>query len=163
MSISEVNSLDHVPNYVDPSTRTAELLTIHITMIALASLVVALRLISRYLVVKNPGWDDYMIILAMVNGQSITVTCGWLHVSGFRVDASSVDAVMYNTRGSHAFLGHQALGASGVYLDGEFFDFLAWLSPIRATDILCRSSPLPAGGDRDQTFHPFPISAPLSI
>ncbi len=59
---------NHQPNYTSPSTRTTELVLIHITMIMLASLVVGLRLICRYVVLNNPGWDDYLIIVAMVNG-----------------------------------------------------------------------------------------------
>lgn len=57
-----------LPNYTNPATRVSRLLTTHVTMVVLAAIVVALRLITRYLVVKNPGWDDYMIIIAMVSG-----------------------------------------------------------------------------------------------
>ena len=53
-------------SYTKPATGVSRLLTTHITMVVLAAIVVALRLISRYLVVKNPGWDDYMIMIAMV-------------------------------------------------------------------------------------------------
>lgn len=61
------NSSSHLPSYISPGTRTDELLAIHITMIALAALMVTLRLISRVWVSKNPGWDDYMIAIAMVS------------------------------------------------------------------------------------------------
>ena len=57
-----------LPDYTNPAIRVSKLLTTHVTMVVLAAIVVALRLITRYLVVKNPGWDDYMIIVAMVNG-----------------------------------------------------------------------------------------------
>lgn len=55
-----------LPN-TNPPTRVSRLLTTHVTMVVLAAVVVALRLITRYFVVKSPGWDDYMIIIAMVN------------------------------------------------------------------------------------------------
>ncbi|MCJ1465700.1 hypothetical protein MMC07_004319 [Pseudocyphellaria aurata] len=45
---------------------------------ASAAIVVILRLISRYLVLKNPGWDDYMIIVAMILGiiqTGLTLSC----------------------------------------------------------------------------------------
>lgn len=58
----------HLPNHINPATRVSKLLITHVTMIVLAAVVVALRLITRYVVVKNPGWDDYMIIVAMVSG-----------------------------------------------------------------------------------------------
>ena len=35
-------------------------------MTAAAFLVVSLRLISRYMILKSPGWDDYAIMAAMV-------------------------------------------------------------------------------------------------
>ena len=72
MIIPGKNGADHpsgqFSNYRNPPTRASRLLTVHVTMIVLAAAVVALRLISRYVVVKNPGWDDHMIIVAMVNG-----------------------------------------------------------------------------------------------
>lgn len=51
-------------------TRSAELLSVQISMAAVAVLAVALRLISRFLIIKSPGWDDYIIILGMVNTTS---------------------------------------------------------------------------------------------
>lgn len=58
----------HLPNYINPPSRVSRLLIVHVTTIVFAAVVVTLRLITRYLVVKNPGWDDYMIIVALVNG-----------------------------------------------------------------------------------------------
>lgn len=58
----------HLPNYINPPTRVSKLLIVHVTTIVLTTVVVTLRLITRYLILKNPGWDDYMIIVALVNG-----------------------------------------------------------------------------------------------
>ena len=46
-----------------PSKRT-ELLAVQTTLIGLAFIVVSLRLITRFYVVKKPGKDDYAIIFA---------------------------------------------------------------------------------------------------
>lgn len=51
-------------------TRSAELLSVQISMAAVAVLAVALRLISRFLVLKNPGWDDYIIALGTASTTS---------------------------------------------------------------------------------------------
>lgn len=48
-------------------TRVVDLLASQLTMIILALSIVALRLIGRFFVDKNPGWDDYAIIAATVN------------------------------------------------------------------------------------------------
>lgn len=47
-------------------TRVVDLLASQLTMIILALTIVALRLVSRFFVDKNPGWDDYAIIAATV-------------------------------------------------------------------------------------------------
>lgn len=51
-------------------TRSAELLSVQISMAAVAVLAVALRLISRFLILKNPGWDDYIMILGTASTTS---------------------------------------------------------------------------------------------
>ena len=48
-----------------PSTRTV-LIAVQVSMTAAALLIVALRLISRYMILKSPGWDDYATTAAMV-------------------------------------------------------------------------------------------------
>ena len=50
----------------NPPSRTTELLAIELPMMGMALIVVLLRLISRYVVIKKPGWDDYLIIAATV-------------------------------------------------------------------------------------------------
>ncbi|KAK0514454.1 hypothetical protein JMJ35_003071 [Cladonia borealis] len=48
-----------------PSTRTV-LIAVQVSMTATALLIVALRLISRYMILKSPGWDDYATTAAMI-------------------------------------------------------------------------------------------------
>lgn len=50
----------------DPPSRKAMLIAVQVSMTAAALLIVALRLISRYMILKSPGWDDYAITAAMV-------------------------------------------------------------------------------------------------
>ena len=47
-------------------TRVVDLLAAQLTMVILALSIVALRLVGRFFVDKNPGWDDYIIIAATV-------------------------------------------------------------------------------------------------
>jgi len=58
---------DITSSYTNPPNKRTELLTIHISLTALALLVVALRLVSRYMIVRSPGWDDHAILAAMVS------------------------------------------------------------------------------------------------
>ena len=51
---------------VNPPSRRTELIAVQVSMTAVALLIVALRLISRYMILKSPGWDDYAIMAAMV-------------------------------------------------------------------------------------------------
>ncbi|KAL8759854.1 MAG: hypothetical protein Q9184_003507 [Pyrenodesmia sp. 2 TL-2023] len=53
--------------------RRAELLTVQISMAAVAVFAVALRLITRFFILKCPGWDDYIIILGMCLGLTQTI------------------------------------------------------------------------------------------
>lgn len=57
----------NVIRQVNQPTRVLDLLASQLTMIILALSIVALRLIGRFFVDKNPGWDDYAIIAATVN------------------------------------------------------------------------------------------------
>lgn len=51
---------DPLPN------QRAEFLSIQISMAAVAVFFVALRLVSRFLIAKSPGWDDHVLILGTV-------------------------------------------------------------------------------------------------
>lgn len=46
--------------------RRAEFLSVQISMAAVAVFAVVLRLISRFMVTKSPGWDDYIIAMGAV-------------------------------------------------------------------------------------------------
>lgn len=50
----------------NPPTRRTQLLAVQISMTVLALLVGTLRLVSRYMVAKNPWYDDQLICVAMV-------------------------------------------------------------------------------------------------
>lgn len=51
---------------INPPSRRTELIAVQVSMTAAALLIVALRLVSRYMILKSPGWDDYAITVAMV-------------------------------------------------------------------------------------------------
>lgn len=67
VSMDGGNPIGHVTRQVKHPTRVVDLLASQLTMIILALSIVALRLIGRFFVDKNPGWDDYAIIAATVN------------------------------------------------------------------------------------------------
>jgi hypothetical protein len=50
----------------DFSTRGPVVMGVSAATLAVCSLFVGLRLISRFLVVRKPGWDDYTMILAWI-------------------------------------------------------------------------------------------------
>ena len=50
----------------DPPSKRTVLIAVQVSMTAAALLIVALRLISRYMILKSPGWDDYATTAAMV-------------------------------------------------------------------------------------------------
>lgn len=58
--------LGNVTRQIKPPTRVVDLLAAQLTMVILALSIVALRLVARFFVDKNPGWDDYIIIAATV-------------------------------------------------------------------------------------------------
>lgn len=66
VSLVEGHVADPPRDQTIPPVRTAELLACQLTMITLAISIVILRLISRYVVLKKPGWDDYAIMVATV-------------------------------------------------------------------------------------------------
>lgn len=57
------------PNYVDPETRGPTLLIAELTIMPLAFVVLALRLYCRIIKVRNSGWDDWLMVIAMVRIQ----------------------------------------------------------------------------------------------
>lgn len=59
--------LAHGMHGANRPTRVAALLASQLTMIILTLAIVILRLIARFFVDKNPGWDDHAIIAATVN------------------------------------------------------------------------------------------------
>ena len=53
----------HLTSTID---RRLELVVSQSVLLGLALVIVGLRLITRFLVVKSPGWDDYAITFAAV-------------------------------------------------------------------------------------------------
>ena len=74
--LSEGQSSVHASIHDNTPTRRTELIAVQVSMTAVALLLVALRLISRYMIIKSPGWDDYAIIVAMV-GPLSTLSRTW--------------------------------------------------------------------------------------
>ena len=66
-SMEGENPAGNLRDRVNQPTRVVDLLTSQLTMVVLALSIVALRLIGRFFVNKNPGWDDYAIFAATVN------------------------------------------------------------------------------------------------
>lgn len=54
------------PNYVDPETRGPVLAAINHTFLALCVVLVAARIYTRLRIVRWFGWDDVLIIVALV-------------------------------------------------------------------------------------------------
>ena len=54
------------PNYVNPVSRGQGLLITQIVLVPLALLVLVARLYVRLYMVKRPGWDDWLMVMAMV-------------------------------------------------------------------------------------------------
>lgn len=50
-----------------PPDRRTRLLAVQVSLISLATLVVALRLFTRFFVLKSPGWDDLAISVGLVS------------------------------------------------------------------------------------------------
>jgi hypothetical protein len=62
----------------DFSTRSPAVRAVSATTLALCSLFVGFRLMSRFFVVKKPGWDDYAMIVAwlLAFGASFSIIYG---------------------------------------------------------------------------------------
>jgi hypothetical protein len=56
-----------MPNYTDPHTRGPALLVINLAFIAICTIMVALRMYARVIVVRWFGWDDIFILFALVS------------------------------------------------------------------------------------------------
>jgi hypothetical protein len=56
-----------IPNYTDPHTRGPALLIVNLTFIAICTIMVALRMYTRVIVVRWFGWDDVFILFALVS------------------------------------------------------------------------------------------------
>lgn len=61
------NPAGNLKDRVNQPPRVVDLLASQLTMAVLALSIVALRLLGRFFVDKNPGWDDYATIAAAVN------------------------------------------------------------------------------------------------
>ncbi len=70
-SMDGLNPRGPNPPHTKPPSRVVDLLASQLSMITLTLSIVALRLISRFFVDKNPGWDDYSIIAATVRRKRI--------------------------------------------------------------------------------------------
>ncbi len=63
---------------LDAQTRVPILLGLSIAFLVLAAIIVLLRLITRFIIVKAPGSDDYTIVFALVRlplAPRATFTC----------------------------------------------------------------------------------------
>ncbi|KAK0642156.1 hypothetical protein B0T16DRAFT_462161 [Cercophora newfieldiana] len=60
-------------NPIDPETRGPALLIVELTVLPLALIVLLLRLYVRTMLLKNSGWDDWLMIAAAVFGAGVTV------------------------------------------------------------------------------------------
>ena len=47
-------------------SKKVELLVVQCLLIAFAFVIVGLRLLTRFYIVRRPGWDDYTIVFATV-------------------------------------------------------------------------------------------------
>jgi len=62
----EVKATWPKPNYIDPETRGPALLIVELTVLPIALIVLVLRLYVRCIVLKNSGWDDWLMVCAAV-------------------------------------------------------------------------------------------------
>lgn len=62
----EVKATWPAPNYVDPETRGPALLIVEVTILPIALVVLLLRLYVRCILLKNSGWDDWLMVVASV-------------------------------------------------------------------------------------------------
>jgi hypothetical protein len=66
----------------EPS-RAPAVLAVSAATLACSSVFVFFRLVSRFAVVKKPGWDDYTIILAWLLAFGTSFSIGWGTTKGF--------------------------------------------------------------------------------
>ena len=55
------------PNYINPDTKSSALTVIVIILLVVVPVVVAARLWARVVILKKPGWDDGLVLFAMVS------------------------------------------------------------------------------------------------
>jgi hypothetical protein len=60
-----------LPNYVDPETRTSLVLGVEIPLTIVTIIFVACRFYSRTVIVRALGWDDWLMLAAVVHTPSI--------------------------------------------------------------------------------------------
>lgn len=119
MSIANGSIAIRTPNHINPPNRAVELLTIELTLTVIAILFVVLRLISRYLITKTPGWDDYLIVVATVVWYcSQMVNSLLMEFSGSGAAANDIDSLLHSSRRCQASLGHIKPSIPGIYLEG---------------------------------------------
>ncbi|KAL8953738.1 MAG: hypothetical protein Q9222_000420 [Ikaeria aurantiellina] len=89
-----------------PASRKVELLSVQITAAAVATLFVGLRLISRFLILKNPGWDDYIIAMGALLGitQTVLIVSAIPHGAGMHMaDIHSTSDLTYILKMAYVF------------------------------------------------------------
>jgi hypothetical protein len=71
------------PNFINPETGGTSVIVVVAVLLGLGYVVVALRLWARFVVAKNAGIDDALILFNMVplTGMSICIIFGKLHPS----------------------------------------------------------------------------------
>lgn len=87
------------------STRGPVVLGVSAATLAICSLFVGLRLISRFAVVRKPGWDDYTMILAwlLAFGASFSICYGTSKGLGRRQEDIPTDWLRPMKQSSYAF------------------------------------------------------------
>ena len=60
-------SMGYDDNLQSPVDRRSQLLVVQTSLISLATFIVALRLFTRFFVLKSPGWDDLAISIGLVS------------------------------------------------------------------------------------------------
>lgn len=87
------------------STRGPVVMGVSAATLAICSLFVGLRLISRFAVVRKPGWDDYTMILAWVLafGASFSICYGTTKGLGRRQEDIPVEWLRPMKQASYVF------------------------------------------------------------
>jgi hypothetical protein len=63
------------PNYINPETHGYQLVVTSIVLGTLAVATVVARLYARVVLLGNPGWDDYLIVIALVCNWNLLKFC----------------------------------------------------------------------------------------